>query len=196
MIRLALLRHGHTEWNRAGRIQGRSDIPLDDMARHDLRGLGLPAEWDGAKIWSSPLLRASETAKLISGRAPARAPELTEMDWGHWEGLHGLDLEQQPGSGHLPIERWGWTYCPHGGETPKAVWERVRNWISVLENDAVAVCHIGVMRVILARAHGWDFDGPAPFQIKRNRLYTMTVENGKLTPAPDPIRLIRKAAPA
>ena len=65
MIRLALLRHGHTEWNRAGRIQGRSDIPLDDMARHDLRGLGLPAEWDGAKIWSSPLLRASETAKLI-----------------------------------------------------------------------------------------------------------------------------------
>ena len=43
MIRLALLRHGHTAWNRAGRIQGRSDIPLDAQAREDLSGYALPA---------------------------------------------------------------------------------------------------------------------------------------------------------
>ena len=38
MTRLALVRHGHTEWNRAGRIQGRSDIPLDTDARAELSG--------------------------------------------------------------------------------------------------------------------------------------------------------------
>ena len=43
MTRLALMRHGHTSWNRAHRIQGRSDIPLDDEARDSLSALQLPA---------------------------------------------------------------------------------------------------------------------------------------------------------
>ena len=67
MSRLALLRHGHTHWNRAGRIQGRSDIPLDDDARAELTGYELPAPWNKAALWSSPLQRASETARLVAG---------------------------------------------------------------------------------------------------------------------------------
>ena len=43
MTRLALLRHGHTAWNRAGRIQGRSDIALDADARKSLADLCLPS---------------------------------------------------------------------------------------------------------------------------------------------------------
>ena len=71
MPRLALLRHGHTTWNREGRIQGRTDVPLDGAARAQLQQLHLPAPWDRAPIWSSPLSRASETAKIVSGRLPA-----------------------------------------------------------------------------------------------------------------------------
>jgi probable phosphoglycerate mutase len=52
------------------------------------------------------------------------------------------------------------------------------------------VCHIGVMRVLLAQAWGWDFHGPAPFQIKRNRLYILSLPD--LTPEPDPVRLTPK----
>ncbi|MEY8837705.1 histidine phosphatase family protein, partial [Cribrihabitans sp. XS_ASV171] len=63
MSRLALLRHGHTEWNRAGRIQGRSDIPLDAEARAGLAGLALPDPWNRGELWSSPLARAVETAE-------------------------------------------------------------------------------------------------------------------------------------
>mgnify|MGYP000070307252 FL=1 len=65
MIQLGLVRHGHTEWNRAGRIQGRTDIPLDDEARADLAGFALPAPWDQADLWSSPLKRAVETAEIV-----------------------------------------------------------------------------------------------------------------------------------
>ena len=196
MIRLALLRHGHTEWNRAGRIQGRSDIPLDAAARAEVAAQALRAPWVPAELWSSPLQRAAETARLVSGREPRCAPELTEMFWGSWEGRHGLELKAEPGSGFRDIEHWGWDYRPPGGESPAEVWARIEPWLAGLRRDAVAVCHIGIMRMILAKAHGWDFDGPAPFRIKRNRLFIVEAGGARLTPLADPVRLIkREAAP-
>lgn len=190
MIRLALLRHGHTDWNRQGRIQGASDIPLDDEARAGLAALRLPNDWAAAELWSSPLKRATETAELVARRAPRLAPELVEMNWGDWEGQRGLDLLATPGSGFRHIEDWGWDYHAPGGETPRDLWTRLKPWLARLDRDVLAVCHIGVMRVLLARAHGWDFAGPAPFKIKRNRLYVLRLEGETLTPEGDPIRLI------
>lgn len=188
MTRLALLRHGHTAWNRAGRIQGRSDIPLDDEARAQLSGLRLPPPWDKAELWSSPLSRATETAQLVTGRAPRTNPALTEMDWGDWEGKRGLDLIADTDSGYRHIEDWGWNYRPPGGESPAELWARLEPWLAGLQTDAVAVCHIGIMRVILARAWGWEFAGPAPFRIKRNRLYVVDLD--RMQPEPEPVRLI------
>ncbi|WP_158971712.1 histidine phosphatase family protein [Chachezhania sediminis] len=185
MIRIALLRHGHTSWNREHRIQGRSDIPLDDAARADLAALSLPAPWDRADLWSSPLLRAKETAEIVAGRAPHLSDRLTEMNWGDWEGLHGADLLADPAVDYRHIEDWGWDYSPPGGEPPSALRDRLLEWCAGLERDAVAVCHIGVMRVLLALAHGWDFAGPAPFAVKRARLYPLIWEDGRLRPDPE-----------
>lgn len=189
MSRLALLRHGHTEWNRAGRIQGRTDIPLDADARAQLALTSLPAPWDCAAIWSSPLLRAVETANLVGGRAPAIEPALREMNWGLWEGQRRTDLLADPHSDYRPIEDWGWHYAPPGGESPADVRARVLPWAKELTGDVVAVCHIGVMRVLLACAHGWDFDGPAPFAVKRNRLYIIEITSAGLRPLPEALRL-------
>ncbi|KUP94454.1 glucosyl-3-phosphoglycerate phosphatase [Tritonibacter horizontis] len=192
MIRLALLRHGHTPWNRAGRIQGRSDIPLDEAARAELAAQRLPDDWPQAELWSSPLLRATETATLVTGQTPRTDPALTEMFWGDWEGLKGVDLRADPASGFRDIESWGWDYRPPGGETPAEVWTRLQPWLARLSRDSVAICHIGIMRMILARAHGWNFDGPAPFQIKRNRLFVVEItDTGHgLTPWSTPVRLL------
>lgn len=192
MTRLALLRHGHTHWNCAGRIQGRSDIPLDDDARAELAAMQLPAPWDEATLWSSPLRRASETARLVAGRDPLTSDALTEMNWGGWEGLRGVDLLADPNTDYRHIEDWGWEYRPPNGESPAEVWARLQPWLKGLTGDTVAVCHIGIMRVILARAWGWEFDGPAPFKIKRNRLYIVDMSNMK--PLPEPIRLLRPEA--
>ncbi|WP_170553619.1 histidine phosphatase family protein [Ruegeria atlantica] len=192
MTRLALLRHGHTHWNRAGRIQGRSDIPLDEDARAELSAMQLPAPWKDADLWSSPLLRASETARLVTGREPQTSDALTEMNWGDWEGLRGVDLIAEPDSGYCHIEDWSWDFRPPNGESPAEVWSRLQPWLKALSGDTVAVCHIGIMRVILARAWGWDFNGPAPFKIKRNRLYIVDIPT--LSPQPEPVRLIRPEA--
>lgn len=190
MTRLALLRHGHTDWNRAGRIQGRTDIPLDDQARTDLARFMLPPPWDMADLWSSPLGRAAETAHIVAGRSPRTAPALTEMDWGDWEGRRGVDLLAEADSGFRHIEDWGWDWHPPGGESPADVWARLQPWLLGLTRDTVAVCHIGIMRVLLARAHGWDFDGPAPFKVKRNRLYLLTVDGDRMAADLDPLPLV------
>ena len=187
--RLALLRHGHTAWNRAGRIQGRSDIPLDDAARSELATVCLPAPWGAAQLWSSPLTRAVETAEIVARREPLRIDALIEMHWGTWEGREGRALRSDASSGYLDIEDWSWDYTPPGGESPRAILDRVSPWLNGLEGDHVAVCHIGVMRVLLAMAWAWDFKGTCPFAIKRNRLFVLTKEITGWTPKPDPIRL-------
>lgn len=189
MIRLALLRHGHTAWNRAGRIQGRTDIALDTEARAQLADLRLPQDWNAADLVSSPLSRAVETAKLVARRPPDTSPALMEMDWGKWEGQHGVHLKADCSSGFRDIEDWGWHYTPPGGESPDALRQRLLPWASALTRDTLAVCHIGVMRVILAHATGWGFSGPAPFQIKRNRLYILEISTEGMTARPDPVRL-------
>lgn len=195
MTTLALLRHGHTAWNRAGQIQGRSDIPLDDEARAQLATLALPDPWSEARLVSSPLQRAAETAELVARRKPELSTSLLEMNWGDWEGKRGADLIDIPDSGYRHIEDWGWTYCPPNGESPLQVWQRLEPWVASLSQDTIAVCHIGVMRVLLANAHGWDFSGAAPFRIKRNRLYLIEIDEAGLKADPDPIRLKVLEAP-
>lgn len=193
MIRLGLLRHGHTAWNREGRIQGRTDIPLDDAAREHLAGLRLPDDWAEADLVSSPLVRAVETGEIVSGRKPVLHAALIEMDWGAWEGGQGTLLRADPESGYRDIEDWGWDYRPPGGESPGDLRARLLPWALGLRRNTVAVCHIGIMRVLMALATGWDFEGVAPFRIKRDRLFVIRISHGVLTVEPEPVRLLRNA---
>ena len=95
----ALIRHGQTDWNAQRRLQGASDIPLNDVGRGQARdavAVLSGQEWD--TIVSSPLSRAAETAELIAaglGLTVARhVPELTERSFGPAEGLQaGPELE-------------------------------------------------------------------------------------------------------
>lgn len=198
---LALLRHGRTAWNRAQRLQGRSDQPLDEEGRAELADRRAPPPWDRARLVASPLVRARDTAALIAPGRPIETDErLIELDFGDWEGRRGADLLREPGSGYRHIEDWGWSFAPPGGEALTALRDRVSGFLADAAGRAepvLAVCHINVMRVILAQAHGWDFDGPAPFQIKRARLYPIRLSaDGRPAPAGDPIRLIRTEEPA
>ncbi|WP_426225839.1 histidine phosphatase family protein [Pseudarthrobacter sp. DSP2-3-2b1] len=95
----ALVRHGQTDWNAQRRLQGSTDIPLNDVGRGQARDAVATLsgyEWDA--IVSSPLSRAAETAHLIAGglgRSVARhVPELTERSFGPAEGMQaGPELE-------------------------------------------------------------------------------------------------------
>ena len=95
----ALIRHGQTDWNAQRRLQGITDIPLNDVGRGQARDAVAALsgyEWD--TVVSSPLSRAAETADLIAAglglSVARRVPELTERSFGAAEGLQaGPELE-------------------------------------------------------------------------------------------------------
>lgn len=103
-----LVRHGETEWNRTHRIQGTSDIPLNDTGRAQAaRTAALLARrhWDA--IYSSPLSRAFETATIIGAQLglpkPEAVEELSERHYGVAEGFTDRELAKQfPGSTPVP----------------------------------------------------------------------------------------------
>ncbi len=103
-----LVRHGETDWNRTHRIQGSSDIPLNDTGRAQAaRTAALLArrQWDA--IYSSPLSRAFETATIIGSAVGLahleKVSELAERQYGVAEGLTDRELVQRyPGSTAVP----------------------------------------------------------------------------------------------
>lgn len=178
--RLAFLRHGVTAWNRQGRIQGHTDIPLDAVGRAHLDQFALPADWAEATLHASPLLRTRETAERLGRGRPVRTDaRLMEMNWGDWEGKRGVDLRADPASGYRDLEQWGWDFRPPGGESPADLRDRLRGWLRERAADAdpahLAVVHVGVIRVVLALGWDWNFLGPPPLAIKRDRLYAVTL---------------------
>jgi broad specificity phosphatase PhoE len=102
-IRILLVRHGETEWNRIRRFQGRSDVPLNQEGRDQAQALALALKNERlVAIYSSPLVRALETARLIKAFHPSisllEEEGLIEMDLGEFEGMEGQHwAEQYPG---------------------------------------------------------------------------------------------------
>ena len=195
MTEIALLRHFPTAWNAEHRLQGQVDVPLTEEARTALKGLALPPPWDAARLIASPLSRARETAEILArGRAVEIEPRLVEMSWGAWEGRHGRELIEDPASGYVHVEQWGWHRRPPGGESPWEVWERVRPALAEIAaagRPAVLVAHRALMRVVMARAWGWNYDSPEPFRIRRARLYPMRLgPNGTPLAPGEPVKLV------
>ncbi|WP_296538025.1 histidine phosphatase family protein, partial [uncultured Actinomyces sp.] len=99
MTDLILWRHGQTDYNLQGRIQGRVDIPLNETGREQARraadGIAALAP---TRIVSSPLTRARATAEVLAsltGLGVEIDPGLAEKSFGDWEGLKAADIKKQ-----------------------------------------------------------------------------------------------------
>jgi broad specificity phosphatase PhoE len=95
---LLLVRHGETDWNADGRLQGQTDRPLSEFGRRQARQLADElADEELQAIYSSDLARAHETAAIVGerlGLPVALDPELREKDWGTWEGLTAVERDR------------------------------------------------------------------------------------------------------
>lgn len=154
---LALIRHGQTEWNRELKLQGSTDIPLNDTGRGQAREAVdlLAAEpWDA--IVSSPLSRARETAEIIaSGLGITLGPTydlLTERNYGAAEGA----------TAEVIAERWPDRQYP-GLETLESVVDRGTRALEQIAADfagarTIVVCHGTLIRYTLQHLSGQSFD--------------------------------------
>lgn len=151
---IGLIRHGLTDWNAAGRIQGRSDIPLNDEGRRQASRLAqrLAEEeyrWDF--VISSGLKRAQETAEIIAnklGLPLLDADErLTERGFGQVEGLTLTEREERYGA--------GWNDLELGQEKVEALQERALAFMADLEvkypdGNILVVTHGGLLSRLYA----------------------------------------------
>jgi broad specificity phosphatase PhoE len=144
---LLLVRHGETDWNAAGRLQGHTDRPLNDYGRRQAKELAERLAGEGADaIYASDLVRAKETAEIVGerlGLTVAVDPDLREKDWGTWEGLTGDERV------HVEFE----------GESTEDHRDRVMGAVRRIvarhpEQRIVVVTHGGSLRRIQAAVNG------------------------------------------
>jgi len=162
MTTLYLIRHGETQWNVEGRIQGHSNCPLNANGYAQARRVAqLMANFSLQAIYTSDLDRAIETAAVIADCHPPLTPRsdarLREVFFGEWEGL----TAEQVTAG-WPREAAAWRadslrHRPPGGETLETVQIRVSQAIANIiteypRGEVAIVGHSGSLRAVVAYA--------------------------------------------
>jgi broad specificity phosphatase PhoE len=174
-LEVVLVRHGETEWSRAGKHTGRTDVPLTEHGRLQAQAVGAAlSDREFALVLSSPLGRALETCRLAGfGERAELRDELMEWDYGAYEGRTTSEIREQ---------RPGWTLWRDGvpaGETVEQVGarvDRVLDEMRSLEGDALLFAHGHVLRVLTARWLGLDPDAGRLFALDPATLSTLGYE--------------------
>lgn len=153
-MKLYIMRHGETDWNKERRLQGQADIPLNELGRRIAvqTGEGMK-RIPFVKAYSSPLVRASETAHLVLGKRQTEIVEderLREMAFGEYEGLCcAEDNWEIPDPEFKRFFLSPDTYTPPaGGESFSEVLTRVGDFLLALteqnygvDDHILVICH-------------------------------------------------------
>ena len=152
---LYLIRHGQTELNWAGRLQGSLDSPLTDRGQEQAHAVGEKLKTEigtqSVTLWVSPLGRAQQTAGIIQEYIKPSDIQtdtrLAEISLGDWEGMRMEDIEFTHPGILDGSDRFDWAYRAPGGETREAFLARLKDWLNDVEQaDTVAI----------AVSHGWS----------------------------------------
>ncbi|MBV9261296.1 MAG: histidine phosphatase family protein [Pseudolabrys sp.] len=159
------IRHGETDWNVEGRLQGRHDVPLNAKGRgqaihcggvlRDLFAREGVIRTDLDYV-TSPLGRAAETMRLVRagldlpGEGARVDPQLSEISFGDWEGFTIAQLRSRDPQRVAMREHDKWRFVAPGGESYEAVAARMGAWYRTLTKDAVVTAHGGTARGLMA----------------------------------------------
>jgi len=197
MRALLFVRHGTTDWNIEGRLQGQEDIALAAQGRRQVSALApLVARFSPAFVVCSDLRRTYETSWLLGYPAPELDPRLREANLGEWTGLRGADLRATTRDQY---HRWrAGCYTPPQAESWEALCGRVDAVLGELqdrEGRTLIITHGGVIRAACSLLIGLvpeQIHPPAPASLTvislghrpRLAVFNLTVD-GPLLAAPD-----------
>ena len=162
---LYYVRHGETDFNSEGRLQGRRDTVLNAHGRrqaaecgallHDLfvRDRRRPGDFEYV---SSPLKRARETMEILRATLGLEPHDyeidarLIEIAYGEWEGLTLPEIEARNAGILMQRDRDKWDFAPPGGESYRQLATRIDDWYRSLTRDTVVAAHGGGVRALMA----------------------------------------------
>jgi broad specificity phosphatase PhoE len=183
------IRHGETDWNLEGRLQGQKDIPLNDVGRvqaeeaaRKLRAL-VPHFEDLAYV-ASPMTRTRETMEILRATLGLH-PEvyrlddrLVELTFGVWEGMTWKEVRKAEPALAALREQDKWHYAPPGGgESYAMLVDRIRPILDDLTRDTVIVAHGGVARAFLSICCGVSSRQAASMDIWQGRVLVIEGRN-------------------
>lgn len=183
MLKLYLIRHGETQWNAEGRIQGHTDIELNERGLEQARRLAARINGEGAfdAIYASPLRRAFRTATFIGDALNLPVipdTRLIERSLGQLEGLTMSDIKEKFPEVHHAWHEGG--IRPHipGEEMREVFVERTRGFLQDVrakhrEGRVLAITHGGTINMLLMTGLNLDPERPLPFHIDNASLNIM-----------------------
>ena len=185
---LYYIRHGQTDWNRDRRIQGQTDIPLNETGHEQARAIAAritqivtdPADFE---FIVSPLSRARQTMAHVlesygldedTARVEPRLREVSfgEFDGKTWEQLnkYGIDPLADPGKYY----KWR----PTGGESYADTAKRVSSWLADQQTPAIVVAHGGISRILRGLVLGQTGAEFVGLPVPQDRFFKL--ENGEI----------------
>ena len=165
---LLIVRHGETEWNAEGRIQGHTDIGLSENGAQQARSLGQRlADRQIDVAYSSDLKRTSETARLALGHRNVvlnETPRLREYHKGIFEGMTLTEIQTQFPDEYPKYLEKDLSYAPEGGETTRDVSTRMASIFQEikakhLDETVLVVSHGGALRAAMVSLLGMPLEG-------------------------------------
>ena len=181
--RLIFIRHGETDWNAGGRLQGQHDIPLNGRGRDQAASAGREARkyiarecLTDLRYVASPLSRTRDTMELARGamglepKDYALDPRLMELSFGRWEGLIWPEVKAMDPWAAKAREGDKWLFQPPGGESYAMLADRLRPWLATVTGDMVVVSHGGVARVLMAMIGGISISDAPMMDIHQGRV--------------------------
>jgi probable phosphoglycerate mutase len=184
------VRHGETDWNAEGRLQGQRDTALNRKgvaqaaeAGERLRAL-LGEAAAGLPYLASPMERTRRTMEGLRatlGLDPdgyATDPRLKEIGFGAWEGMTWKEVRRSDPAGSQARDRDRWRYCPpgDGAESYAMVAERVRPLLDALDGPTVIVAHGGVARAVMVTLGAASTEEAPHLEILQGRI--LLLESG------------------
>jgi probable phosphoglycerate mutase len=178
--RVAVVRHGQTEWSLTGRHTSITDLDLTAPGVSEARQV--PAilaalRVEPVTVLASPRLRARRTAELaLPGALPVIDPDLAEWNYGDYEGLTNAEIQDRdPG--------WLFTKGAPGGESPAEVVARVDRMLDrvrllTADGDVALFCHGHISRVIVTRWAGFDVDAANTLEMDPAHVSVLAVRRG------------------
>jgi broad specificity phosphatase PhoE len=192
-VLIYVIRHGQTDWNAEGRLQGQKDIPINAIGRDQATRNGevlrdLVGTAEGFDFVASPLNRTRETMERIR-TAMGLTPDgyrtddrLKELSFGDWEGHTTAEMKVLDRQAIRARQAQKWGFIPPGAdaESYEILSWRVGAWLSSVTGPTICVSHGGVVRSLFRLIGAVDEDEAANMPIHQDRIVRIETGTGEI----------------